>query len=125
MSCDLEQPSCYREIRRRARNIHRCGDCKGEIKQGEFYLYISGIWEGTPENYKRCPDCQHIRCEIKKETGDEACLGIDALRTWLEDYGYRPPGSPWCRWVAMFNVIAAHRGAKHFIDTTPDQEYQR
>lgn len=115
--CDLEEPEGYREIRRKARKPHKCGDCKGQIKSGEFYLYISGIWAGEPENFSRCYDCNHIRCDITHEIDADHCMALNGLRDWLLDYydGYREQESPWYRWVGMFNAVAAMREGKRIV----------
>jgi hypothetical protein len=110
--CDLEQPDGYRELRRKARKPHKCGDCKGIIQSREFYLYISGIWNRKPENFSRCYDCHHVRCEITRET-EEGCMAINGLRSWLLEYcGSREEGAPIHRWVGMFNAVATMRGGK-------------
>jgi hypothetical protein len=116
--CDLEQPACYREIRRKARKPHRCGDCGGMVHVGEHYLYISGIWEGEPSSYTRCYDCQHLRCEIRKDRGTDDCMALNGLRPWLEDYCDRGTKSPWQRWAGMFNAIATARNSTRRIIVT-------
>ncbi len=109
MDCDYDQPACYRETVRKARKRHVCGDCRGEIKPGERYLYMSGIWDGKPENFNRCMDCQHLRCEIKRDTGSEACMFIGGLKIWLGDC-YPEEDDQARRWIAMFNTYAPLRG---------------
>ena len=116
--CDLEQPQGYREIRRKARKPHRCGDCKGMIQPGEHYMYISGLWEGEPENFSRCYDCNQIRCDIKNTTGDDNCMPLNGLLNWLLDYGDLDADSPWHRWAGAFNAVATMRGSRRRIDTT-------
>jgi hypothetical protein len=114
MWCDLESPSCYREIVRKARKPHTCGDCKGQIPVGERYTYISGIWDGDPSSFHRCQDCTHLRCEIRKETDDDNCMALNGLLGWLHEYkdGITAPDSPWFRWVGMLNAVALIRGGK-------------
>lgn len=113
MDCDDEQPSCYREKVRKARKRHVCGDCRGEIKLGERYLYMSGIWDGTPENFNRCMDCEHLRCEIKRDTNSESCMFIGGLFTWLVDCS--PHDEQAHRWIAMFNTYAPLRNSPRKI----------
>lgn len=114
MWCDLESPSCYREIVRRARKPHTCGDCKGQILPGERYTYISGIWDGDPSSYHRCADCTHLRCEIKRETGSDDCMALNGLLGWLHEYkdNVTAANSPWFRWIGMLNAVALIRGGK-------------
>ena len=113
MWCDLESPTAYREIVRKARKPHKCGDCKGQIQIGERYTYISGIWDGKPTSYHRCQDCTHIRCEIVKET-EEECMPMNGLVGWLLEYadGVCRVDSSWFRWVGMLNAVALIRGGR-------------
>ncbi len=118
--CDLEGPECYVETWRKSAKVHVCGDCRGHIVKGERYLHISGIWDGDPASFKRCADCQHLRCEIKKDTGDDNCMMLNGLFPWLQDAQPEPlndPGHPWLRWKAMFNLVAVHRGSPRRLDT--------
>lgn len=113
MDCDLEMPVCYGEKVRKARKPHRCGDCKGDIKIGERYLYISGIWEDKPASFSRCMDCNHIRCMIRADTGSDQCMELNGLARWLEDCS---TDDLWFKWAAAFNASAAHRGSTRQID---------
>ena len=54
-------PSCCKELIRTARKQHGCCECYRDILPGEQYEYISGIWDGHPESYKTCLDCQSLR----------------------------------------------------------------
>lgn len=123
MWCDIESPAAYREIVRKARKPHICGDCKGVISIGERYTYISGIWDGDPSSHHRCQDCTHLRCEIVKETDADNCMPMDGLVGWLREYSDSVHGtdSPWFRWVGMLNAVALIRGGLK-IDTTKIRE---
>lgn len=112
MDCDLlTVGQGYREILRKARKAHTCGDCKGAIVVGERYTYLSGIWDGTPENYSRCQDCTHLRCEIRTAT-DSECVAIDGLRFWLAEYLCTNEWAEVPRWVAAYNAVAQVRGGR-------------
>lgn len=123
MWCDLESPTAYREIVRKARKPHTCGDCKGQILPGERYTYLSGIWDGEPSSYHRCQDCTHLRCEIVKETDADNCMALNGLVSWLHEYGdgVWDADSPWFRWVGMLNAVSLIRGGRK-IDTNPIHE---
>jgi hypothetical protein len=54
-------PGGYKKTTREARRPHRCCECGGRIKRGDAYLYESGIWDGEPEGYKTCLDCESLR----------------------------------------------------------------
>lgn len=65
MDCeDYDAPSCYRHVERKARVAHRCCECRGHIKPGELYHVHSGIWNGSPDRYKRCADCESFACTL-------------------------------------------------------------
>ena len=55
------EPDAFTEKIRTARKEHRCGECYRTIMPGEKYEYVSGIWEGRPDNYKTCMDCLSLR----------------------------------------------------------------
>lgn len=62
--CDFDNgPECYQEIWRKARKDHKCCECYRDIKKGEKYQYISGIWDGRPSSFKTCKQCATIRDE--------------------------------------------------------------
>lgn len=61
--CDI--PSCFQEITRKARKVHRCCECRGDILPGETYQYVSGIWDGEPYDFKTCSDCASLRSEAE------------------------------------------------------------
>jgi hypothetical protein len=58
-----EVPECFRRTQRVARKDHHCCECRGWIRRGEKYTYLSGIWGGEPGDYKVCPDCIQLRFE--------------------------------------------------------------
>lgn len=62
-----EMPQCYRLVKRKARKDHKCCECRGLIPKGESYNYHSGIWNGEPESYKVCVDCDALREKIRNE----------------------------------------------------------
>lgn len=61
---DAELPECHVHEERKAAKEHRCCECRGVIKKGERYHVHSGIWEGRPERFKRCADCESFCCEL-------------------------------------------------------------
>ena len=114
--CDLEMPEAYREKVRKAKKDHICSDCRGIIKCGETYNYISGIWDHTPASYKRCMDCEHLRCEINDDSPyNDSCDGIALghLYSYLLESNYN---KLFYKWSCAFNAYAEHRGSKLKID---------
>lgn len=55
-----ECPACFSETYRKARKLHKCCECKQEIKSGERYRYTSAIWIDKPEAFKQCGTCAAI-----------------------------------------------------------------
>lgn len=55
--CDFEQPSFYREQKRKASKPHRCCECGATIAPSEVYQLSVGLWDGEFSVYKTCPRC--------------------------------------------------------------------
>jgi len=75
--CDI-----YREEFRKARKEHKCAACRAIIRPGDYYCSLFTLYDGTPDNIKRCGSCQrtheHIRelCRAKdKEMWPDERLG--------------------------------------------------
>lgn len=45
---------------KRARRAHTCGECRRQIREGESYLYVSGVWDGDFGTHKVCSDCRSV-----------------------------------------------------------------
>jgi hypothetical protein len=54
------EPSVFNHVKRKARKKHACCECTFNIHKGENYSYISGIWDGKPNSYKQCNDCNDL-----------------------------------------------------------------
>jgi len=57
---ECEGPEAYVLIKRRARKLHKCVECRGAILATETYVIHSGIWDGRPSQYKVCIDCYEL-----------------------------------------------------------------
>jgi hypothetical protein len=55
------QVNILTEKTRKAKKLHKCGECRRDILPGEHYEYIAGIWEGALTVHKTCPECVSIR----------------------------------------------------------------
>jgi len=44
-----------------ASKSHRCLECGREIRIGEQYEYVFGVWEGDSNIFKTCSDCLSVR----------------------------------------------------------------
>lgn len=56
----MDYPEAFSSTTRKARKVHTCCECNTTIGIGEKYQYSSGIWEGTPDNFKQCLNCNNI-----------------------------------------------------------------
>ena len=74
----------------KARKTHICGECHREIKPGESYEYVFGVWEGDKNVHKTCLDCVSVRslffcdCWFYEQIWDDlsehvAYVGTDVL----------------------------------------------
>jgi hypothetical protein len=66
--CEL--PSCVTYAKPKARKRHKCCECGGLILEGETYVRVSGIWDGEPERFKTCIECEALRNEADKNSLD-------------------------------------------------------
>ena len=105
---DLTMPSAFKHTSRKASKEHVCCECRKEIKRGDEYDFISGIWDGRPESYKICMSCAKIRDDYHDKTGEEAGFGM--LKEVISD----------CCFYKNY-------GAKEYIEDYPElkQELER
>lgn len=60
-SCDYDPPEFITILSRKARKIHHCYECSGEIRPGEVHEYVSGKWYGDLNWFRTCERCRDIR----------------------------------------------------------------
>ena len=65
-ACDINVdhdggPSMYTEKIVKAKQDHRCYECLKDIKSGERYEHVRGMWDGSFSTYKTCLDCVSLR----------------------------------------------------------------
>lgn len=78
-------PLAFTEEIRQARKTHRCVECNDIIDVGDYYEYVSGVWENGPASYKTCLTCVQIRedyCRYGHRFGQldshlKECLGVE------------------------------------------------
>jgi len=58
---DGDGPSVSSEVTRKARKVHKCGECGRDIHPGERYSYTWGKWEGDISVHKCCAHCEVLR----------------------------------------------------------------
>jgi len=59
-----DQINCCVEKIRKARKTHNCCECGKEIKPGDQYEDVKGIWAGNPGQYRTCLDCASVRTAL-------------------------------------------------------------
>src|SRR5690606_29278833 len=62
--CHCEPPTVFCLVWRTAHKPHRCCECTRTIAPGERYAESSGIWDGTPDRFRRCESCERIVEEV-------------------------------------------------------------
>ena len=70
--CDGPIPDIYDSVVRKAAKQHTCCECGKPIRSGEYYEYVSGLWDGQWGQYKTCASCVQIRDLLSEET--DCCL---------------------------------------------------
>lgn len=75
-------PELYSEDWPTARKTHRCCECGNEIRPGERYQKISGLWEGIFSHYKTCERCADLRDSLS----DVICAGLGELKGEYSEY---------------------------------------
>lgn len=100
-----ELPSVSLMKVRKARNQHMCCECFGDIHPGEQYHYHSGIWDGSPADFKVCPECDELRNAIDEDAfpGEGTAFGFIAESIFDSDEFFK--------FAARYISIQAMRGA--------------
>lgn len=63
--CDYEPATFYSSALRKARKAHKCEECGRQIKPGESYERVSGMWDGCITVFCTCSHCCDIRQFVK------------------------------------------------------------
>ncbi|TKI06225.1 hypothetical protein [Martelella alba] len=82
--CDIDAPSCFKEITRTARKQHKCCECRHPIMPGDKYVYYSGVWDGEPADFKRCLICDEVAKKFSEIHDCAVCFR--GLRAEFSDY---------------------------------------
>ncbi len=80
-----EMPQAFSSVTRKARKTHKCCECGRTINAGEKYQYSSGIWDGEPDSFKQCLNCNEIMLAAEK-LDDYDSPAFRDLREWF--YGF-------------------------------------
>lgn len=84
--CDIH-PSAVTARHVVARLPHQCDSCFQWIVIGEVYHYTSGIWDGSPERFRRHLLCSLLESQLKD---DEGCWLYGSLAE-ARDFNDRSP----------------------------------
>lgn len=109
---DYEQPKFYRRENPKCRKVTKCCECRGEIKVGEQYHKVSGVWGAEFDTYRTCNDCEQLRDEINKDRGSQEGTYFGGLFEDCSETGDE--------WLDKLVTIKVNRGAK-----IPDWVYER
>lgn len=55
-----DMPKRFKEEYRRARKSYWCDECGGEIKKGDRYQYVRGLWYDAYDTWRTCIGCINI-----------------------------------------------------------------
>lgn len=69
-------PDFYIKNIRKARNVHICLECNGNITPGDIYEEVRAKWDGEVDTIKTCLSCLIIREKIVMHELGQGC-GID------------------------------------------------
>lgn len=58
---DAIRPDVFEEDMIKARKSHTCCECGSEIRPGETYQRVKGLWDGSWSNHKTCLRCVKLR----------------------------------------------------------------
>ena len=85
---------CVTSAVRKARKQRRCTDCGGDIRPGERYRFVNGLWEREWYESNECRRCAFDRLRIIKHELSEGCRrweaepALDCIGDALSDYGW-------------------------------------
>jgi hypothetical protein len=65
-----------------ARKSHKCCECYTEIKPGDTYHYLRGLWDGEFMTFKTCEKCADLRDSL----GDVWCVALTNLQEEYREY---------------------------------------
>ena len=84
-----EMPDVYDEARKKARKNHKCCECKKEIKKGDSYIYIHGLWNDKWDSYHMCEECEEVKDYIYKkyysDYGSDGMPAIGEVHEWIKE----------------------------------------
>jgi len=81
--CDYdEMPKLYNESFVIARKDHKCCECYQQIKKGDEYQVITGLWDERFDRFKTCEKCADLRDALK----DVVCVSIEGLKEEYVNY---------------------------------------
>ncbi|MDD4950948.1 MAG: hypothetical protein PHV85_00210 [Desulfovibrionaceae bacterium] len=87
LRCECE-PDCWCDFFHRstpvAKKTHCCEECGQEIKPGQRYVRIVGVWDGDFSAHKQCLSCEQIGIAMGCHFYGSM---FDDLREWARDAG--------------------------------------
>lgn len=91
---DYEEPSCITYSTPRARVSHWCCECHHDIKPGDRYQRITGVWDGRGDTFKTCLNCVALRELLDGSVGphdEPAALGhlVEWIDNEIDEVGHR------------------------------------
>jgi hypothetical protein len=91
---DCPPPQVYDEAHRVARKVHLCTECWRDIKVGEKYVHIRGLWEDAWSTHRLCWHCGALSAFMVRLCGGWVfgSLYTELVDHWREGYASIPLG---------------------------------
>lgn len=84
------QPSAFQSTKRKAAKEHKCCECDSVIQAGTEYQHSSGIWDGKPDSYKQCLNCDEIWRAVYSHSDVNEGPSFEQLREHILEDRYQP-----------------------------------
>ena len=61
--CDFGEPASFytKRLVAKARRAHRCNECGNQVRPGESYERVTGVWDGDLSTFCTCQKCLSLR----------------------------------------------------------------
>lgn len=83
-----------RTSKHQARKEHECCACRGMIQRGELYSYSFTVFDGSPDELRRCARCDVIYdhlYELLKDTSELPAWDLNCGHSYQERWEREPP----------------------------------
>ena len=87
----MGEPILHEITERKARKIHKCIECRRQIRNGDKYFEHKGLWDSGFDTLRMCGFCQKIfdwlldNCQVYELNYSELfdCFNLSNSGNWL------------------------------------------